>query len=184
MTQELPGYWHSRWLFERGLAVIYLVGFLVVLQQFLPLLGERGLLPAARFIKEVPFRASPSIFYWFHSDRAFQACGWIGLALSVVALSGVAQRVGALPAAAVWAVLYVLYLSFINVGQTFYGFGWESLLVELGFFTIFAGSPSTAPQALVLWVYRWTLFRLMFGGGLIKLRGGACWLDLSCLDYF
>ena len=184
MTQELPGYWYSRWLFERGLAVIYLVGFLVVLQQFLPLLGERGLLPAARFIKEVPFRASPSIFYWFHSDRAFQACGWIGLALSVVALSGVAQRVGALPAAAVWAVLYVLYLSFINVGQTFYGFGWESLLVELGFFTIFAGASASAPHAWLNWIYRWTLFRLMFGAGLIKLRGDECWYNLTCLDVF
>src|SRR4029079_12453758 len=25
---------------------------------------------------------------------------------------------------------------------------------------------------------------LMFGAGLIKIRGDACWRDLSCLDYF
>lgn len=184
MTQELPAYWYSRWLFERGLAIIYLVAFLVVLQQFLPLLGERGLLPAARFIKEVPFRASPSIFYWFNSDRAFQACGWIGLALSMLALSGLTQRIGAIPAAAMWAVLYVLYLSFINVGQTFYAFGWESLLVELGFFTIFAGASTSAPHAWLNWIYRWTLFRLMFGAGLIKIRGDECWYNLTCLDVF
>ena len=175
MLQELPGYWYSRWLFERGLAFIYLIAFVAVVYQFLPLLGERGLLPAVRFIKEVPFRASPSVFYWFSSDRAFQLCGWIGVALSAVALTGVAQRFGALPAAAVWAVLYVLYLSFINVGQTFYSFGWESLLVELGFFTIFAGASTTAPHAWLNWIYRWTLFRLMFGAGLIKLRGDECW---------
>ncbi len=27
----------------------------------------------------------------------------------------------------------LLYLSFVNVGQTFYSFGWESLLLETGF---------------------------------------------------
>ena len=37
-------------------------------------------------------------------------------------------------------VLWLLYLSFVNVGQTFYGFGWETLLCEVGFFTIFAGA--------------------------------------------
>ena len=34
------------------------------------------------------------------------------------------------------------------------------------------------------WIYRWTLFRLMFGAGLIKIRGDACWRDLTCLDYY
>jgi hypothetical protein len=36
----------------------------------------------------------------------------------------------------------------------------------------------------VLWILRWTLFRLMFGAGLIKLRGDSCWHDLSCLNYY
>jgi hypothetical protein len=184
MTLELPTYWQSRWLFERSLSAVYLIAFLVALNQFLPLAGERGLLPAARFVNEVPFRLSPSLFYWFPTDRAFRIGAWAGIVLSLIALSGVAQRIGALPAAAVWALLYVLYLSFINVGQTFYGFGWESLLVEAGFFTIFAGASFTAPHALLNWIYRWTLFRLMFGAGLIKIRGDACWRDLSCLDYF
>src|SRR3954454_15507942 len=184
MMHELSGYWQSRWLFERGLAVMYLVAFVVTLNQFLPLAGERGLLPAPAFLREVPFRFTPSIFYWFPSDRAFRACAWAGVVLSLVALTGVAQRAGAIPAALVWAALYVLYLSFINVGQTFYGFGWESLLVETGFFTVFAGASFTPPHVLLNWIYRWTLFRLMFGAGLIKLRGDACWRDLSCLDYF
>jgi hypothetical protein len=35
---------------------------------------------------------------------------------------------------------------------------------------------------IVIW--RWTLFRLMFGAGLIKLRGDSCWRDLTCLDYY
>ncbi len=184
MTEELPGYWYSRWLFERGLAAIYLIGFLVVVNQFIPLLGERGLLPVSRFVREVPFRATPSLFYLFPTDRAFRLAGWFGVALSLLALSGLPQRVNSVSTAVVWGLLWVLYLSFINVGQTFYGFGWESLLVEAGFFTIFAGAGGTAPHVILNWIYRWTLFRLMFGAGLIKIRGDSCWLDLSCLDYY
>jgi len=184
MMHELSSYWYSRWLFERGLAAVYLVAFLVAVNQFLPLAGERGLTPAAEYLREVPFRFAPSLFHWIPSDRAFRACAWIGVALSVLALSGIASRFGALATAALWAALYVLYLSFINAGQTWYGFGWESLLVEIGFFTMFAGASITPPAALLNWIYRWTLFRLMFGAGLIKLRGDSCWRDLTCLDYF
>jgi hypothetical protein len=77
-----------------------------------------------------------------------------------------------------------LYLSFVNVGQTFYGFGWETLLLETGVLTIVAGGNRLLPSTVLIWLYRWLLFRLMFGAGLIKLRGDPCWRDLTCLDYF
>ena len=54
----------SRLLIGRGLAAIYLIGFLVAVQQFRPLLGERGLLPVPRFVAAVPFLGAPSIFQW------------------------------------------------------------------------------------------------------------------------
>ena len=177
-------YWYSRFIFERGLALIYLVAFIVAVNQFVPLLGERGLTPAARFVGEVPFRDSPSLFYLRASDAAFRAAAWAGVALALLALSGLVQRRSGLGAGVVWGLLWILYLSFVNVGQTFYGFGWESLLCEVGFFTIFAGASNTPPQALLNWIYRWTLFRLMFGAGLIKMRGDPCWRDLTCLDYY
>ena len=184
MIEDLPSYWYSRFIFERGLALIYLIAFLVVVNQFIPLLGEHGLLPVPRFVAEVPFSASPSLFYAAPTDQAFRLAGWLGVLLSLVALSGLVQRRSALGAGAVWALLWVLYLSFVNVGQTFYAFGWESLLLEVGFFTVFAGASTTPPHVLLNWVYRWTLFRLMFGAGLIKLRGDPCWRDLTCLDYY
>jgi hypothetical protein len=84
----------------------------------------------------------------------------------------------------VWAILWVLYLSFVNIGQTFYSFGWEILLCEIGFLAIFAGSSRTQPNAWLRWMWRWTLFRLMLGAGLIKVRGDICWVDLTCLDYY
>ncbi|MFC6726756.1 lipase maturation factor family protein, partial [Halobium palmae] len=82
-----------------------------------------------------------------------------------------------------WATLWALYLSFVNAGQVFYGFGWESMLLETGFLAIFLGAGGTAAPAVVVWLLRWVLFRNMFGAGLIKLRGDDCWRDLSCMDY-
>jgi hypothetical protein len=177
-------YWYSRFLFERALAAMYLVGFLVAANQFVPLLGERGLLPASRVTQYVPFRASPSLFFLLRGDAAYRTCAWLGVGLAVLALTGWPQRWGSVTAAAVWALMWVLYLSFVNVGQTFYGFGWETLLLETGFLAIFLGGWSTAPSMWLTWLLRWLLFRVMFGAGLIKIRGDACWRDLTCLNYY
>jgi hypothetical protein len=183
MTDGLAGYWSSRFLFERALALVYLVAFVCAANQFVPLLGEQGLLPVSRFVRAVPFRASPSLFFFAPTDLAFRIAAWIGIILSGAALSGLMQRSGLL-SSVVWAILWLLYLSFVNVGQVFYGFGWESLLLETGFFAIFLGSGATAPSALLIWIWRWVLFRDMFGAGLIKLRGDSCWRDLTCLNYY
>jgi hypothetical protein len=180
---HLPDYWIARFVFQKGVALTYLIAFLAAVNQFLPLLGERGLLPAPAFARLVSFRQSPSLFLWMPKDRAFRTAAWAGVALSIVALTGVAEY-HFWSSALVWAALWVLYLSFVNVGQIFYGFGWESLLLETGFFTIFSGTVDTAPPLAVIWIWRWILFRDMFGAGLIKLRADPCWKNLRCLDYY
>src|SRR6266513_1569098 len=43
--------------------------------------------------------------------------------------------------------------------------------------------PKSRPPILVIWLFRWLGFRIMFGAGLIKLRGDPCWRDLTCLYY-
>jgi len=183
MLDEVPGYWLSRVVFERSLALIYLIAFVCAANQFVPLLGERGLLPASRFVRAVPFQASPSLFYLAPTDTAFRVAAWLGIGVSTAAFLGLSQR-STILASTGWAVLWLLYLSFVNVGQTFYGFGWESLLLETGFFAIFLGSSATTPSFFLLLIWRWVLFRDMFGAGLIKLRGDPCWRDLTCLNYY
>ncbi len=175
--------WFSRFVFQRGLALVYLIAFLVALNQFRPLLGENGLEPVPRFVRQIPFRSSPSLFYLWPKDAAFAAAAWLGIALAVLALTGVSDRYGLWLSVATWGMMWALQLSFTNVGQTFYGFGWESMLAEAGFLAIFLGSSHTPPRAIVLWLVRWMEFRVMFGAGLIKLRGDPCWRDLTCLDY-
>ena len=93
------------------------------------------------------------------------------------------QRAAAPLAMASWALLWVLYLSVVNVGQRFYSFGWESLLLEVGFLACFLGGSSTAPPVIVMFLLRWLLFRLELGAGLIKLRGDPCWRNLTCLQF-
>jgi hypothetical protein len=108
---------------------------------------------------------------------------WTGVALSGLVISGVADGGPLWLSLAVWSLLYLLYLSIVNVGQTFYGFGWESMLLEAGFFAIFLGPSSLAPSLVPVLALRWMLFRVELGAGLIKLRGDRCWRDLTCLYY-
>jgi hypothetical protein len=183
LSWTADNYWLTRTVFQRGLAFVYLIAFLNAVNQFKPLLGERGLLPAPSWIRQVPFRASPSLFYLAPRDWAFTLAAWSGVALACLALTGIAECCSTLVSAAVWGALWVLYLSFVNVGQTFYAFGWESILLEAGFYSIFLGSRAVAPQAVMIVLLRWLCFRVMFGAGLIKLRGDPCWRDMSCLDY-
>lgn len=176
-------YWLTRTSLQRGLGLIMLIAFLNAANQFKALLGERGLLPVPHFVKQIPFSASPSLFFYFPNDAAFTTAAWLGVFLSCLAVVGISEHYGLWLSMAVWALMWVLYLSFVNVGQTFYAFGWESILLEACFYAIFLGSRTTNPQTIVIWLFRWLLFRIMFGAGLIKLRGDPCWHSLTCLDY-
>jgi hypothetical protein len=84
---------------------------------------------------------------------------------------------------AVWALLWGLYLSFVNAGQIFFGFVWETLLLEAGFLAIFLGNQSSAPLWPAILLVRWLLWRLEVGAGLIKIRNDPAWRDLSALNY-
>ncbi|XP_054098362.2 lipase maturation factor 1 isoform X3 [Callithrix jacchus] len=71
------------------------------------------------------------------------------------------------------------------------GGGWESQLLETGFLGIFlcplwtlSRLPRHTPTSrIVLWGFRWLIFRIMLGAGLIKIRGDRCWRDLTCMDF-
>ncbi|XP_025095133.1 lipase maturation factor 1-like isoform X2 [Pomacea canaliculata] len=112
------------------------------------------------------------------------------IALTGLALSGLVIVLGA----ANWFImltLWVLYHSLVNVGQRWYGFGWESQLLETGFLATFLcpvwslrQMPRKTPTSFIIIMgYRWLIFRIMLGAGLIKIRGDKCWRDLTCMNY-
>src|SRR5436309_289648 len=137
---QAPDYWLARWVFERAVAAIYLVAFLVALGQFPALLGDDGLLPAPRFLAIARFWETPSLFHWRYSDRLLRIVSLSGILLSGTLLIGLPQAGPIWLPLLVWLTLWVLYLSIVNIGQTFYAFGWESLLLEAGFLAVFLGS--------------------------------------------
>ena len=165
------------------LAAIYLIAFVVARNQFRPLIGERGMLPVPAYLRRVNLRTSPSVFHWRYSDRFFAFVAWTGIAISLTAVSGIIDHAPSGVGMLAWFLMWALYLSIVNVGQTWYSFGWESLLLEAGFLAMFLGPADVAPPSLVLILLRWLVFRVEFGAGLIKMRGDACWRDLTCLAY-
>jgi hypothetical protein len=180
---ETSGSLVARLVLTRGLGLVYLIAFIVAAAQFRPLLGTHGLEPAPRFLAAVPFRRAPSLFHLHYSDRFLTAVAVTGIVLSAAVVVGLVERAPLVVWAAVWLLLWALYLSIVNIGQTFYGFGWETLLLEAGFLAVFLGPTGVAAPLPILWLFRWLAFRVEFGAGLIKLRGDPCWRDLSCLRY-
>jgi hypothetical protein len=178
-----PEYWLGRLILERGTAIVYVFAFVAAARQFPALIGEHGLLPVPRYLARHSFIRTPSIFHLHYSDRFFATVAWLGAALAAGMAAGLADMVPLWMAVLLWLLLWVGYLSIVNVGQTWYLFGWESLMLEMGFLAIFLGNDRIAPPLLAMWLARLLLFRLEFGAGLIKLRGDTCWRDLTCLYY-
>src|SRR5262245_57003721 len=96
-----------------------------------PLFGERGLLPAAEYLSQIGdalgsraagFAALPSLFWIDASDATMRAACLLGLALALGCAAGLANAIS-------MALLWTIYLSFVHVGQIFYGYGWEMLLL-------------------------------------------------------
>ncbi|MBT8115164.1 MAG: lipase maturation factor family protein, partial [Arenicella sp.] len=156
----------------------------------LALYGETGLLPIKKFISAtqtetvwLAFLDNPTLFHFVNSDAALLAVAWLGAALALVVLLGYANSI-------IMFSLWLLYMSYVNAGQLFYGFGWEIQTLELGFLMIFLTPlfdgrpfPNRAPPLPVIWLLRFFLFRFYLGAGLIKLRGSECWDDFTCLFY-
>ncbi len=108
---------------------------------------------------------------------------WTGAVLGISVVAGLPQGGPAWVPMLVFLAMWLLYMSIVNVGQVFYGFGWEILLLEAGFLAAFLGSDETTTPATTLFLFRWLVFRLEFGAGLIKMRGDAVWRDLTALYY-
>lgn len=175
--------WAGRLLFERGAAAIFLIAFVAARNQFPALLGENGLLPAPRYLARRSFAEAPSLFHWHYSDRFFGVVAWIGVGIAAAILFGALADAPVFVPMVAWLLLSFLYLSIVNIGQRFYSFGWESMLVEVGFFAAFVGPQGMVPSVLSLLFLKWMLFRVEVGAGLIKIRAGGPWKDRTALYY-
>ncbi len=183
-------YWITRFVLLRLLGFVYFFAFLSLAIQVVPLIGENGLLPAKNFLGTFHFNNKfdafinlPTISWINSSDNFLIFLAWAGVLLSLVVLAGFAN-------APLMFLLWLIYMSFVHIGQLWYGYGWEIQLLETGFLAIFLCPlidmrpfPKSAPPKLVIWLFRWLTFRIYLGAGLIKIRGDSCWRNLTCLYY-
>src|SRR2546428_32719 len=121
-----------------------------------------------------------SLFWIAASDPVLVGAAWFGTALALLLLAGVGN-------ALLLATLWALYLSFVHIGQDWYGCGWEIQLLETGFLAIFLCPlldprpfPPRPPPLAGILLFRWLTFRIMLGAGLLKLRRDRCWRRPTC----
>lgn len=169
-------------LFLRLIGLIYLAAFVSAALDITGLVGEQGILPAGEYLShlhqhfaELAWLRFPTLFWLNHSDAALLGASYIGCVFAVLLLVGWRPLLSS-------SVLFILYLSLYRVGQIFFNFQWDYLLLEAGLLTIFL---TAGPNRLVVFLFHWLLFRLRFLSGLSKLLSGdPTWSSLTTLRYY
>lgn len=182
----------TRW-FIRCLGVVHLFNFGSLAAQVMRCLGSDGLLPARDFVKGLWDPAAgftyfgrivecPSLFLWFPNDAVLAGSGWLGVVLAILTAAGFYSRV-------CFALMFVLYASYIEVGGVLYSFQWDTLILETTFLAILLPSSGLffrnwkrGADVLVTWLMLWLLFRLYIESGLAKLFWGPdTWATLDAM---
>jgi hypothetical protein len=174
-----PTYIATRRLFLRLLGAVYFVAFASLAMQIRGLAGERGILPAGRFLDwahsiygAASYLQLPTIFWLNASDAALQLAAWGGALLAILLVLGIAPLL-------MLVLLWALYLSLTVAGQDFMSFQWDALLLETGLLAMFWARATPARFLLVF-----LLFKLMFLSGATKLLSGdPTWRHLTALDF-
>jgi hypothetical protein len=187
----------TSFVFLRALGFVYTTAFLGLALQGSVLFGPNGLLPADKFLRSFAgpppspnlglswetFARLPTVFWASQEDSWLSIAAWSGVVLAVAMTLGFANAISC-------SLLWMLYMSFVHIGQDFYSFGWDILLLETGFLAVFLCPlwdprpfPTLPPPRVVFWLLRWLTFRIYLGAGMIKVRSDPCWTDLTCLIY-
>jgi lipase maturation factor 1 len=185
-----------RYFFLRTLALIYLAAFWSLNSQIMGLAGHNGIVPATQAMSNVRAYAGqqnlgvsryflePTLCWISASDRFLRGLCVVGMAASVLLLFGIASPLCV-------AALWLLYLSLTTVCGVFLQFQWDNLLLETGLLAILLGpfnlfsrpARERDPSLIIVWLFRWLLFRLMFQSGCVKLLSGdSLWRNLTALS--
>lgn len=195
-TQDTTNSRHEflRWAFVRGLGLVYLIAFVSLWFELGGLIGSQGILPAKDFLDLVAQALHPPSCYWKVPTVFWLNADDLSLSAGVVvgSIASLCLLFGLVPLAAS-ILCWLLYLSFVSVGQDFLSFQWDALLIEAGFLALFLSpwtlidkrtTPTGQRTAIFMWLLRWLLFKLMLLSGLVKLLSGdQTWWQLTALQY-
>ncbi|XP_046299430.1 lipase maturation factor 2 isoform X1 [Marmota monax] len=194
-----------RQLFLQGVAGVFMFAFASLYTQIPGLYGPEGILPARRMLR--PQGKGHWQQLWETPTLLWEAPR-LGLdtaqGLELLSLLGTVLALGALLLRPlrhplVYLLLWAAYLSACQVGQVFFYFQWDSLLLETGFLAVLVAPLRQFPnrkqaqggltgalphEGLPFWLVRWLLFRLMFASGVVKLTSRCpTWWGLTALTY-
>eukprot|EP01094_Clydonella_sp_ATCC50884_P007101 TRINITY_DN16281_c0_g1_i1.p1 TRINITY_DN16281_c0_g1~~TRINITY_DN16281_c0_g1_i1.p1 ORF type:complete len:575 (-),score=202.43 TRINITY_DN16281_c0_g1_i1:125-1849(-) len=174
----------------RGIALSALITFVSLHTQIVALVGSDGITPARAFLaharKHVPgptrFVHWPTLLWVACSDQALQGVCVLG------AISALAVVVGGAWSAAAAVCSWACLVSLVSVASEFLLFPWDCVLLESSFLLLFAPAPlsllsgsvaaATKPSLAAALAFRFLLFRVMFGMGMLKFHGK------SLFDFF
>jgi hypothetical protein len=188
-----PGYLASRWLFLRGLGLIFFSAFYSLVFQIRGLIGPRGILPAESYLAEVArvfgaqrFWYAPSVFWWSANDRALLAVCIVGMIASFLLALNFCPR-------GMLVLCLIAFLSFISTARDFASYQSDGMLLESGFISLFfapagwrprlgiSDPPSRASRFLLIWL----LFRIYFESGVAKIIGhDPEWRNFTAMDQY
>lgn len=179
-----PEYYTSAaWLLPRLLGLIYFFAIGAFLFQIRGLLGKNGILPVADYLNYFRIHSTtkrffyiPTFFWLNASDLALIGFTILGTLISI------ALFLGFYPSLCL-ALLILIYLSIVSVGQEFLSFGWESFLLEISFYTFWM-SLTPIPN-LMMWIcLNFLLFRFHFQAGAVKLQSrDSSWRNLTAIGF-
>ena len=166
---------------SRGVGLVFLIAFLSLSGQVLPIAGKRGVLPVADALRaqerDFPtwrrFLYFPTLLWIDSSDFTLRALVWTGVAAALSII------VGGPHAPFAFVVCYAAYLSLDRAMTLIYP--WDSLLLEAGFWAAFLPATQllpelgcvTAPSSPAAWAFRLLAFRVLFGFGKHKFVGST-----------
>ena len=186
-------YLWSRWLFLRSLGLIFFSAFYSLAFQIHGLIGPRGILPAADYLRLIA-RAYPGQRYWLAPTLLWLGAGDRALtALVVVGFIASALLVANLWPRAALAVATVAFMSFVTAAQEFSSYQSDGMLLEAGLLSLFLAPPGLRPRLgaahppswASLWLLRWEWFRIYFESGVVKLASGDPeWRHLTAMDHY
>jgi predicted DCC family thiol-disulfide oxidoreductase YuxK len=168
------------WLFLRLLGLTFLAAFVSIGSQITGLVGADGILPLSEKLATLaaehgPWRYwfSPTLFWINSSDTALLAACIAGAVASGLIVLNILTRY-------MLILAFVLHLSLWLAMPVFGNIQPDALILEVGLFAIFL----TAGSRIIIWLFRWLLFRFMLLSGLVKLLShDPSWAQLTALDF-
>jgi len=183
-----------RWLFLRALGLIFLSAFYSLAFQIHGLIGERGILPAGPYLRQVREALgavrgvwyAPTLLWLGAGDHALTALIAAGLVCGVLLTANVWPRVTV-------ALCTILFLSCVAALQDFSSYQSDGMLLEAGFVSCFVAprgvlpwlGATDPPSRFAYFMLVWEWFRIYFESGVVKLLSGdPHWRDLTAMDEY